>query len=79
MIKDVQIYFIWVNKDLFGCFRYRGERDNDHGTGLKEGGGIEMSTTSAFPYTRCSLSSLCIYLPLPFPPVVRVSKPLTGV
>ena len=35
----------------------RGEQDNDNETSLKEGGGIEMSTT-VLPYTRCSLSSL---------------------
>ena len=37
--------FIWVKKDLFGCFYNRGDRDKDNETGLKEGGGIEMSTT----------------------------------
>ena len=37
------IYFIGLKKDLFGCFENRRERDNE--TGLKEGGGIEMSTT----------------------------------
>ena len=35
----------------------RGERGDDSGTSLKEGGGIEMSTT-VLPYTRCTLSSL---------------------
>ena len=35
----------WVKKDLFGCFRERGDRDKDTETGLKKGGGIEMSTT----------------------------------
>ena len=29
----------------------RGERDKGNKTGLKEGGGIEMSIYSAFPYT----------------------------
>ena len=42
-VKDVK-YIYWVKKDLFGCFK-RGERDKDTETGLKEGGGIEMSTT----------------------------------
>ena len=37
--------FIWVKKDLFGCFRIEEIRDKDNETGLKEGGGIEMSTT----------------------------------
>ena len=49
MIKDVK-YIYWVKKDLLGCFRYRGDRDNDNETGLKEGGGIEMSTT-VLPFT----------------------------
>ena len=37
----------------------RGEQGDGNGneTGLKERGGIEMSTT-VLPYTRCSLSSL---------------------
>ena len=34
----------------------RGDRDDDSETGLKEGGGIEMSNYSCFPYTRCTLS-----------------------
>ena len=38
------------------------DRDKNNETGLQEGGGIEMSTTSA-SITRCTLSSLCIYLP----------------
>ena len=43
--KRCQNIFIWVKKDLFGCFRIEEIRDNDNETGLKEGGGIEMSTT----------------------------------
>ena len=35
----------------------REDRDNDNETGLKEGGGIEMSNYSA-SITRCTLSSL---------------------
>jgi len=42
--------FYWVKKDLFGCFRIEKIRDNDNETGLKEGGGIEMSTT-VLPFT----------------------------
>ena len=38
-------YIYWVKKDLFGCFRIEEIRDKDNATGLKEGGGIEMSTT----------------------------------
>ena len=30
---------------MFGCFRIEEIRDKDNETGLKEGGGIEMSTT----------------------------------
>ena len=41
-------YIYWVKKDLFGCFRIEEIRDNDNETGLKEGGGIEMSIYSAF-------------------------------
>ena len=37
--------FIWVKKDLFGCFRIEEIHDKDNETGLKEGRGIEMSTT----------------------------------
>ena len=45
MVKDVQIYFIGLKKDLFGCFRIEERRDKNNEAGLKEGGGIEMSTT----------------------------------
>ena len=41
----------------------RGERGDDNGTSLKEGGEIEMSIYSAFHIRDCTLSSLCIYLP----------------
>ena len=34
-----------VKKRLVWVFCNRGDRDQDHATGLKEGGGIEMSTT----------------------------------
>ena len=49
-VKDVKIYFIGLKKDLFGCFRIEEIRDKDNETGLKEGGGIEMSTT-VLPFT----------------------------
>ena len=55
MCKRCQNIFNWVKKDLFGCFRERGDCDKNNETGLKEGGGIEMSTT-VLPYTRCTLS-----------------------
>ena len=49
---------------MFGCFRIEEIRGNDNATGLKEGGGIEMSIYSAFPYTRLhSLSIRFEYLP----------------
>ena len=40
-----QIIFITLKKNLFGCFKIEEIRDKDNETGLKEGGGIEMSTT----------------------------------
>ena len=49
MCKRVK-YIYWVKKDLFGCFRIEEIRDKDNETGLKEGGGIEMSTT-VLPFT----------------------------
>ena len=39
--------FIGLKKDLFGCFRIDEIRGKDNETGLKEGGGIEMSNYSA--------------------------------
>jgi len=44
VVKDDK-YIYWVKKDLFGCFRIEEIRGKGNGTGLKEGGGIEMSTT----------------------------------
>ena len=41
-------YIYNVKKDLFGCFKIEEIRDKDNATGLKEGGGIEMSNYSAF-------------------------------
>ena len=38
-------YIYWVKKYLFGCFRIEETRDKGNEKGLKEGGGIEMSTT----------------------------------
>ena len=40
------------------------ERGNDNGTSLKEGGGIEMSTTVLSIYAMHALFRFCIYLPL---------------
>ena len=36
---------ITLKNDMFGCFRIEEIRDKDNETGLKEEGGIEMSTT----------------------------------
>ena len=47
--------FIWVKKDLFGCFRIEEIRDKDNETGLKEGGGIKMSTTVLSIYAMLAL------------------------
>jgi len=41
VVKESKI-FITLKKDLFGVFKNRGERGDDNGTGLKEGGVIEM-------------------------------------
>ena len=60
-VKDVQIYLYGLKKTCLGVLE-RGEREKNNAIGLKEGGGIEMSTT-VLPYTRCTLSSLK-YLPL---------------
>ena len=56
-----KIYFIGLKKTCLGVLE-RGKRDQDNETGLKEGGGIEMSIYSA-SITRCTLSSLK-YLPV---------------
>ena len=53
-VKEVKLYFIGLKNDLFGCFRIEGDRDKDNETGLKEGGGIEMSTTVL--HSRAALS-----------------------
>ena len=51
--------FIGLKKTCLGVLD-RGERDKDNEIGLKEGGGIEMSTTVL--HSRAA-PSLCIYLP----------------
>ena len=48
MVKDVKIYFIGLKKTCLGVFRIEEIRDKDNETGLKEGGGVEMSIYSAF-------------------------------
>ena len=47
MCKRVK-YIYWVKKRLVWVFYNRGDRDRNNETGLKEGGGIEMSTTVLF-------------------------------
>ena len=49
-VKRCQNIFIWVKKRLVWVFYNRGDRDQDHATGLKDRGGIEMSTT-VLPFT----------------------------
>ena len=44
MVKESK-YIYWVKKDLFGCFRIEENEAMTMKTSLKEGGGIEMSTT----------------------------------
>ena len=53
---------ICIGLDLFGCFRIEEERGKDSETGLKKGGGIEMST-AVLPLRDARSLSLCIYLP----------------
>ena len=41
----------------------RGERGDDNGTSLKEGGGVEISIYSAFHIRDARSLRFCIYLP----------------
>ena len=54
MCKSDQMLYNVKKKDLFGCFRIEEIRDKDNATGLKEGGGIEMSNYSAFHIRDCT-------------------------
>ena len=45
MVKRCQNIFYWVKKKTCLGVLERGERDKYNDTGLKEGEGIEMSTT----------------------------------
>ena len=49
--------FIGLKETCLGVLE-RGDRDNDNGTGLKEGGGIEMSTTVLSIYAMHASISL---------------------
>ena len=53
--KRCQNIFIRLKKDLFGVVLDREERDKDNEIGLKEGGGIEMSTTVLSIYAMLAL------------------------
>ena len=55
--------FIGLKKTCLGVLD-RGERDKDSETGLKEGGGIEMSTT-ALPFAMLALFALFAFENLP--------------
>ena len=55
------IYFIGLKKTCLGVLD-RGEQGDDNGTGLKEGGVIEMSIYSAFHYAMHALFALNTYL-----------------
>jgi len=48
--------FIGLKKDLFGCFRIKEIVTKTTKTGLKKGGGIEMSTTVLSIYAMLALS-----------------------
>ena len=50
-----KIYFIWLKKKTCLGSLERGEQGDDNETGLKEGGGIEMSIYKCFPYTMHAL------------------------
>ena len=62
MCKRCQNIFIWLKKTCLGVLD-RGDRDKNNETGLKEGGGIEMSTTVLHSRDALSLE----YLPLNLP------------
>ena len=55
-------YIYWVKKRLVWVFQNIEEREKDNETGLKEEGGIEMSTT-VLPYTRLHALFALNYLP----------------
>ena len=49
-VKRCQNILIGLKKTCLGCFKIEEIRDKDNKTGLKEGGGIEMSTTVLLLY-----------------------------
>ena len=63
--------FIGLKNNLFGCFKNKGECANGNATGLKEGGGIEMSTTVLSIYAMLAPFALYVFhfamlAPIPF-------------
>ena len=60
MVKDVKIYLLG-QKRLVWVFENRGNRDKDNKSGLKEGGGIEMSTTVLSIYAIARSPSLFVF------------------
>ena len=56
MCKRCQNIFIELKKTCLGCFRIEEIRDKDNETDLKEGGGIELSTTVLSIYANAPLS-----------------------
>ena len=50
-----------LKKTCLGALE-RGERDKNNETGLKEGGGIEMSIYSAFHIRECTALFSLLYL-----------------
>ena len=55
------MYFIELKKKTCLGVLNRGERDKDYATGLKEGGGIEISIYSASIYAMLALFALNTY------------------
>ena len=59
MVKDVQIYFIRLKNDLFGCFRIEKIRDQDNETDLKEERVIQIETYSASIHYNNNYNLVC--------------------
>ena len=71
MVKESNI-FIGLKKTCLGVLD-RGNRNKDNETGLKKGGGIEMST-AVLPLRDARSLSLCIYLPCWYRSLSATSK-----
>ena len=57
-----KIYFIWLKKKTCLGSLERGEQGDDNETGLKEGGGIEMSIASIYVMHALSFAFKFTYL-----------------